>query len=367
MNKTSIILGETQNGTTVQLHLNKANRHGLIAGATGTGKTVTLRTLVKSFAENGVTVFAPDVKGDLEQISKLTPTQLWNIDGGEGTSIRISVRDLGVTLFARMLNLTEAQEGVIAIMFRAVEKLETLQDVRDALEDFIYNPVTKYGHMDLRSIQTIQRKLLMLENEGGEELFGATNFSLQSLFIGTGVVNILQAAKLINTSPTIYGAFLLWIMQRLFAELPEVGDVEKPGIVMFFDEAHLMFADASKALLAMVERTVRLIRSKGVGIYFVSQSPADIPDAILAQLSNRVQHALRGYSVGERRALKAAAMSFRNNRAFDTLDAIQTLGVGQALISVLDETGAPTIVEKTQVRFIPIPASARAQIIRLVA
>ena len=368
MDKTAIILGKTQDGTELSLRLSKANRHGLVAGATGTGKTVTLRTLVKGFAQRGVTVFAPDVKGDLGEIAKLTPTRFLDIQGGQyGDKVQVSIRDLGPALFSNMLGLSEAQEGVAAIMFKVTEQLDTLADARAALNDMITNPVTEYGYMDNRSIQTIQRKLLMLEMEGADKFFGATNFDTKFLLPGSGLVNILQAKDLINQSPVLYSTFLLYLMNRLFAELPEVGDTDKPKIVLFFDEAHLMFSDAPKALVAMVERVVRLIRSKGVGVYFVSQSPADIPDAILAQLSNRVQHALRGYSVSERKALKAAALSFRNNPSFSTIDTIQSLGVGQALVSVLGDDGVPTMVEKLAMTFIPVPSEARAQIIRMVA
>lgn len=366
MDKTAILLGKNQDGTELSLRLNRANRHGLVAGATGTGKTVTLRTLVKGFAERGVTVFAPDVKGDLNDISKLTPTRFLDIQGGgRGDRVQVSVLDLGPVLFSRMLGLSEAQEGVVMIMFRVAEKLETIADVRSALNDLLVNPETGYGYIDVRSIQTVQRKLLMLELEGADKFFGPTNFDVASLLPGTGVVNILQAQSLINESPVLYATFLLYLMNCMFSDMPEVGDTDKPSIVLFFDEAHLMFRDAPKSLLAMVERVVRLIRSKGVGVYFVSQSPADIPDAILAQLSNRIQHALRGYSVGERKALRAAAMSFRNNPSFNTMEVIQALGVGQALVSVLGADGAPTVVEKVGMVFIPIPADARPQIIRM--
>ncbi len=364
------------------LRLDRANRHGLVAGATGTGKTVTLQILAQGFSDAGVPVFAADVKGDLSGIAaagqpnekmlarakgmNLTiqpaaaPVVFWDLFGDQGHPIRATVSEMGPLLISRMLDLNEVQEGVMSVVFRACddEKLELLdlKDLRAALTHASENAAelgAKYGNVSDATIATIQRKLLVLEDQGGGNIFGEPALALSDLMrtdgAGRGYVNLLAADKLI-TSPSLYATFLLWLMSELFEELPELGDPEKPRLVFFFDEAHLLFRDAPKPLLEKVEQVVRLIRSKGVGVYFITQNPADIPETVLGQLGNRIEHALRAYTPVEQRGLRAAADSFRANPAFDTAEAIQGLGVGEALVSVLDERGAPTMVQKTMIR-----------------
>jgi len=365
-----------------QLLLNRANRHGLVAGATGTGKTVTLQILAQGLSDAGVPVFAADVKGDLSGIATAgapnekmlaraqgmnlaltpaaAPTVFWDLFGESGHPIRATVSEMGPLLISRMLELNDVQEGVLMVVFRAADEegllLLDLKDLQAALTYASQNAKelsARYGNISPTTIATIQRNLLVLETEGGTNIFGEPALALADIMrtdtSGKGYVNILAANKLI-ASPRLYATFLLWLMSELFEELPEVGDPDKPRLAFFFDEAHLLFRDAPKALLEKVEQVVRLIRSKGVGVYFVTQNPADIPDTVLGQLGNRIQHALRAYTPADQKGLRAAAESFRTNPAFDTAEAIQGLGVGEALVSVLDEKGAPTVVQKTTIR-----------------
>lgn len=364
------------------LLLNRANRHGLVAGATGTGKTVTLQILAQGLSDAGVPVFAADVKGDLSGIATVgapnekmlaraqgmnlalnpaaAPTVFWDLFGESGHPIRATVSEMGPLLISRMLELNDVQEGVLMVVFRAADEggllLLDLKDLQAALTYASQNAKelsARYGNISPTTIATIQRNLLVLETEGGTNIFGEPALQLADIMrtdpSGKGYVNILAANKLI-ASPRLYATFLLWLMSELFEELPEVGDPDKPRLAFFFDEAHLLFRDAPKPLLEKVEQVVRLIRSKGVGVYFVTQNPADIPDTVLGQLGNRIQHALRAYTPADQKGLRAAAESFRTNPAFDTADAIQALGVGEALVSVLDEKGAPTVVQKTTIR-----------------
>jgi len=364
------------------LRLDRANRHGLVAGATGTGKTVTLQILAQGLSDAGVPVFAADVKGDLSGIAApgqpnekflerarvmgldlqpaAAPVVFWDLFGEAGHPVRTTVSEMGPLLLSRMLELNEVQEGVLTVVFRAADEagllLLDLKDLQAALtyaSDNARALSARYGNISPATVATIQRKLLMLEDQGGANLFGEPALSLSDLMrtdgAGRGYVNILAGERLI-ANPRLYATFLLWLMSELFEELPEVGDPEKPRLAFFFDEAHLLFRDAPRALLEKVEQVVRLIRSKGVGVYFVTQNPADIPDTVLGQLGNRIQHALRAYTPVEQKGLRAAAGSFRVNPTFDTAEAIQHLGVGEALVSVLDEKGAPTVVQKTLVR-----------------
>ena len=364
------------------LRLDRANRHGLVAGATGTGKTVTLQVLAQGFSDAGVPVFAADVKGDLSGISMVgtpnekmlarassmkldlhpssAPVVFWDLFGVEGHPIRATVSEMGPLLISRMLDLNDVQEGVMAVVFRAADEegllLLDMKDLQAALgyvSEHAADLSARYGNVAPATVATIQRKLLVLEDQGGDKLFGEPALDLSDLMrcdgSGRGYVSLLAADKLIS-NPQLYATFLLWLMSELFEQMPEVGDPEKPKLVFFFDEAHLLFRDAPKALLEKVEQVVRLIRSKGIGVYFITQNPADIPETVLGQLGNRVEHALRAYTPVEQRGLRAAADSFRPNPAFDTAEAIQGLGVGEALVSVLDEKGAPTMVAKTLVR-----------------
>lgn len=360
----------------------RANRHGVVAGATGTGKTVTLQIMAQGFSDAGVPVFAADVKGDLSGIcmpgspnERLTaraesmgltlepeaaPTVFWDLYGQKGHPIRTTVSEVGPLLLARMLNLSDVQEGVLSVVFHVADKegllLLDLADLRALLVYVGENAERigrEVGNVAPASIAAIQRSILQLEQEGGAAFFGEPALRLEDMMRtgldGRGQVNILDATRLMN-SPRLYAAFLLWLMSELFEQLPEVGDPDKPKVVFFFDEAHLLFNDTPDALREKVEQVVRLIRSKGVGIYFVTQNPADIPDSVLAQLGNRIQHALRAYTPAEQKGLKAASNSFRANPAFDTAEAIQGLGVGEALVSVLDDKGAPTVVARTAIR-----------------
>jgi DNA helicase HerA-like ATPase len=380
MGDDSVLIGFS--GQPEQLLLNRANRHGLVAGATGTGKTVTLQILAQGLSDAGVPVFAADVKGDLSGIAapgspneKLmaraasmglelrpdaAPVVFWDLFGQEGHPIRATVSEMGPLLLSRMLELNDVQEGVLTVVFRAADEegllLLDLKDLQAALgyaAEHAKDLSARFGNISGATIATIQRKLLVLETQGGTNLFGEPALDLSDLMrtdgSGRGYVNILAADRLI-ASPRLYATFLLWLMSELFEVLPEVGDPDKPRLAFFFDEAHLLFRDAPRALLEKVEQVVRLIRSKGVGVYFVTQNPADIPDAVLGQLGNRIQHALRAYTPVEQRGLRAAADSFRTNPAFDTAEAIQALGVGEALVSLLDEKGAPRVVQKALVR-----------------
>lgn len=357
-----------------------ANRHGLITGATGTGKTVSLQTMAETFSQMGVPVFAADVKGDLsgvaatggnkESVAKRVesyglaakgfsfqafPVQFWDVLGEQGAPIRATISDMGPLLLSRLLKLNDTQDAVLTVLFKiaADEKLEII-DLKDLQQLLVYamdrrdTYTATYGNISTASLGAIQRGLVALGHEGGDIFFGEPELNIDDLMQtdgGKGVINILASDKLM-ASPKLYTTFLLWLMNKLFAELPEVGDADKPRLVFFFDEAHLLFSDAPKALLDKIEQVVRLIRSKGVGIYFISQTPADIPDSVLGQLGNRVQHALRAYTPKDQKALKAAADSFRPNPAFDTQSAIAELGIGEALVSFLDAKGAPQPVER---------------------
>ncbi|WP_303697347.1 helicase HerA-like domain-containing protein [Brevundimonas naejangsanensis] len=377
----ALFLGQSFEGAPERLLLNRANRHGVVAGATGTGKTVTLQIMAQGFSEAGVPVFCADVKGDLSGMSqdgglekfaeragkmgltlngKAAPVVFWDLYGQKGHPIRATISDVGPTLLARMLELNDVQEGVLTVAFHVADKegllLLDLEDLRALLAYVGENAQTigrEVGNVSPQSIAAIQRALLQLEQQGGKAFFGEPALRLEDMMRtaldGRGQVNVLDATRLMN-SPRLYAAFLLWLLSELFEQLPEIGDPEKPRLVFFFDEAHLLFNDAPKGLLEKVEQVVRLIRSKGVGVYFVTQNPADIPDSVLAQLGNRVQHALRAYTPAEQKGLRAAAQSFRTNPAFDTAEAIQALGVGEALVSTLDEKGAPTVVAQTKIR-----------------
>lgn len=364
----------------VCLNPKMANRHGLITGATGTGKTVTLQNLAETFSKMGVPVFAADVKGDLSGVANVGgnkesvikrvegyklqekgfefqsfPVQFWDVFGEQGVPVRATISDMGPMLLSRLLSLNDTQSAVLTIIFKIAKDesldLIDLKDLQKILEYVGNNSnsfTTNYGNISTASIGAIQRGLLQLEHDGATQFFGEPNLNLEDLIQTNGdkgVINILSADKLMN-SPKVYSTFLVWMMTKLFDTLPEIGDPEKPKLVFFFDEAHLLFNDAPKALVEKVEQVVRLIRSKGVGVYFVTQSPADIPDTILAQLGNRIQHALRAYTPKEQKALKVAAQSFRANPKFDTETAISELGTGEALVSFLDTKGAPAPVER---------------------
>ncbi|MDP1777060.1 MAG: DUF853 family protein, partial [Brevundimonas sp.] len=349
------------------------------AGATGTGKTVTLQIMAQGFSDAGVPVFCADVKGDLSGICvpgspnekllaraagmgltltpRAAPVVFWDLYGLKGHPIRTTVSEIGPLLLARMLNLNDVQEGVLSVIFHVADKegllLLDLDDLRAMLVHVGENAERigrEVGNVAPASIASIQRSILQLEQQGGKAFFGEPALRLEDMMRtgldGRGQVNVLDATKLM-ASPRLYAAFLLWLLSELFEQLPEVGDPEKPRLVFFFDEAHLLFNDTPDALREKVEQVVRLIRSKGVGVYFVTQNPADIPDSVLAQLGNRIQHALRAYTPAEQRGLKASSDSFRANPAFDTAEAIQGLGVGEALVSTLDEKGAPHIVART--------------------
>ena len=359
-----------------------ANRHGLIAGATGTGKTITMKVLAESFSDMGVPVFLADIKGDLSGMLKPGadtedmrgrierfgidgfeykgyPTRFWDIFGEKGIPVRVSVADMGPVLLSRLLGLTEIQQGVLNIVFRVAEDndllLINLDDLR-AMVQFVGDNraeyTTQYGNVSTASIGAIQRALLAFEDEGGQQFFGEPSLDItdwiRTSMDGRGYINILSSQRLIQ-SPTVYGTFLLWMLTELFDRLPEVGDAEKPRMIFFFDEAHLLFSDCPKALVQKIVQVVKLIRSKGVGIYFISQSPSDIPNDVLAQVSNRVQHALRAYTPAEQKAVRAAAKAFRENPAFDTEETLMALGVGEALVSFLDEEGIPAIVERANI------------------
>ena len=358
---------------------NMANRHGLIAGATGTGKTVTMKVMAESFSDMGVPVFLADIKGDLTGMSKpgkdsadmrsrierfgidgfsfhAYPTRFWDIFGEVGHPVRVTVSSMGPTLLARLLGLTEIQTGVLNIVFRVADDngllLLDLKDLRSMLQFVGENRAeftVEYGNVSAASIGAIQRALLAFEAEGGELFFGEPELDIMDWMEtdanGRGYINILSSQKLIQ-SPTVYATFLLWMLTELFENLPEVGDLDKPKMIFFFDEAHLLFDGMPKALVQKIVQVVKLIRSKAVGVYFISQSPSDIPGDVLAQLSNRVQHALRAYTPDELKSVRAAAKAFRVNPGFKTEDAIMELGVGEALVSFLDEDGIPAVVQR---------------------
>ena len=368
------------------LLLNQANRHGLIAGATGTGKTVTLKVLAESFSDAGVPVFMADVKGDVTGMAQAgamsdglrkrlgyfnlteeevrfysAPCRIWDMLGDAGCPVRITISDMGPVLLSRLLGLTDVQQGVLNVVFRVADDqgmlLLDLKDLRAMLTyvaDHAKDYETTYGRVSSQAVGAIQRALLAIEDQGGDIFFGEPDLDITDWFTcdedGRGYVNILNAAKLIQM-PQIYAMFLLWMLSTLFEVLPEVGDPDKPRFVFFFDEAHLLFDGMPKQLNDKIVQVVKLIRSKGVGVYFITQSPSDIPDEVLAQLSNRVQHGLRAYTPAEQKAVKAAAASFRTNPAFDTVEALQDLGTGEALVSFLDDEGRPSIVQRARVIF----------------
>jgi uncharacterized protein len=358
---------------------NLANRHGCITGATGTGKTVTLQTLAQGLSEIGVPVFMADVKGDLSGLAKAgsatprieerlkllkldapvwtgCPVTFWDVFGEKGHPLRATISDLGPLLLSRMLNLNEVQQGVLQLVFKVADDngllLLDIKDLRAMLQHVGEHAAalqTEYGNISAASIGAIQRGLIAIDEQGGDRFFGEPMLNIDDFMQtdgnGRGVVNILAADKLLN-APRLYAIFLLWLLSELFEHLPEVGDLDKPKLVFFFDEAHLLFNEAPKALLQKIEQVVRLIRSKGVGVYFVTQNPLDIPDTVLGQLGNRVQHALRAYTPRDQKAVQAAAETFRPNPALNTAEAITALGVGEALISFLDDKGRPNIVER---------------------
>jgi len=356
-----------------------ANRHGLIAGATGTGKTVTLQSLAEQFSRIGVPVFMADVKGDLSGMSqvgggnakvearvqqlgltdyanKAYPVMFWDMFGEKGHPVRTTLSEMGPLLLSRMLNLNDVQSGVLNAIFKVADDngmlLLDMKDLRAMAQHCAENSATyqtQYGNISTASVGAIQRALLQLETEGGDILFGEPALNLEDMMQtdskGLGFINILAADKLLN-SPRVYATLLLWILSELFEKLPEVGDMEKPKLVFFFDEAHLLFNDAPDILMQKIEQVVRLVRSKGVGVYFVSQNPLDIPDVVLGQLGNRVQHALRAFTPRDQKAVQVAAQTFRANPTLDVATAITELGVGEALVSFLDDKGAPTPVER---------------------
>jgi len=393
----SIFVGTDTDGKRQELLFKLANRHGLVAGATGTGKTVTLQILTEGFSKAGIPVFAADVKGDLSGLSQAgsedhklhdkliaraekigligsdyagmlgsgyeyeaMPTIFWDLYGTQGHPIRTTILEMGPTLLARLMDLNETQEGILTIAFELAEDEEMLLlDMKDLnavlnyMSDNKEDVSREYGNVTSQSVAAIRRNLLKLKRAGAEEFFGEPALKLSDLMRtntdGRGMVSILAADELIN-SPDLYSTFLLWLLSELFEELPEVGNPDKPKMVFFFDEAHLLFNDAPKALIEKIEQVARLIRSKGVGIYFVTQNPMDIPDSVLGQLGNRIQHALRAYTPKEQKAIRAAARSFRENPNLDTEEVITDLGVGEALVSLLDEKGVPGIVGRTLIR-----------------
>ena len=382
MTETSIFLGAS-NDRRQELFLALANRHGLVTGATGTGKTVTLQIMAEGFSKAGVPVFAADVKGDLSGVSQqgqpkdflieraqkigfddygfeAVPTIFWDLFGEQGHPIRTTVTEMGPLMLSRLMGLSDAQEGALNIAFRIADEeglaILDLKDLRALLTDLADRSKdirTEYGNVNDATIGSIQRRLVVIEEQGGDKFFGEPALDIKDLMRttrdGRGYINILAADKLMQ-SPQLYATFLLWLLSELFQELPEVGDPDKPRLVFFFDEAHLLFADAPPGLLTKIEQTVKLIRSKGVGVYFVTQNPLDIPESVLAQLGNRVQHALRAYTPREAKAVKTAAETFRPNPKFSTEAAITELGKGEALVSVLDPKGVPTMVERTLIR-----------------
>ncbi|MEM9469528.1 MAG: helicase HerA-like domain-containing protein [Pseudomonadota bacterium] len=375
---------ETDNADNkLYFELKWGNRHGLVAGATGTGKTVTLQNLAEGFADAGVPVFMADVKGDLSGIcqpsekqdflvkraniigleeypSRAYPVAFWDMFGKQGHPIRTTISEIGPLLLARMLELNDTQEGVLNIAFRLADEegmlLLDLKDIRALLISMAERASeisSTYGMVSKQSIGAIQRALLRLEDQGGDKFFGEPALDIKDLMRtdmdGKGYVNILAADELMN-SPRLYATFLLWMLSELFEELPEAGDADKPKFVFFFDEAHLLFDDAPKALIEKVEQVVRLIRSKGVGIFFITQNPADVPDTVLGQLGNRIQHALRAFTPKQQKAIKQAAETYRENPKFDVSDVITELGVGEALVSTLEDKGTPSIVERALIR-----------------
>ena len=376
----TIFVGRSSKPEVLTLAL--ANRHGLVTGATGTGKTVTLQVLAEGLSRAGVSVFAADVKGDLSGVSEVGeakeafvtrakslgfdyepdqfPVVFWDLFGEQGHPIRATISEVGPLLLSRLMDLNDVQEGVINICFRvadeqglAIMDLKDLRAVLGFISDHAAELTVQYGNVSKATIGTIQRQLLVLENQGGSKFFGEPALALKDFIRtdrdGRGFINILAADKLME-SPRLYATFLLWLLSELFEELPEVGDPPKPKLCFFFDEAHLLFNDAPKALLDKIEQVVRLIRSKGVGVYFVTQNPLDVPDKVLAQLGNRVQHALRAFTPRDQKAVRAAAETFRANPKLDTAKVIMELGKGEALVSFLEGNGTPSMVERCVVR-----------------
>ena len=377
-----VLVGKTKDNKELSILLDKANRHGIITGASGSGKTISLKVMAESFSDAGVPVFFADVKGDLggcavageeseslrERIEKLKlegfdykeyPVRFWDIYGKMGHPIRAKISDVGSSILAMMLGLTEVQEGVLEIVFRvAADEGYELDDLKDLKSVLYYvgnhakEYTVKYGNITSQSVGVIQRCILTLEKQGGDNFFGKPaldiNDFIQNANDGRGVINILHAVELFN-SPDLYASFLLWLLTELFNDMPEVGDLDKPKLVFFFDEAHLLFNGMPNYRLKQITQVVKLIRSRGIGLYFVSQSPSDIPDEISAQLGNRIQHALRAYTPAEQRNVKAAADSLRTNPKFNTAEAILALGTGEALVSFQNENGEPEIVEKATI------------------
>jgi len=375
-----LIIGQSDNK--IILHTKMANRHGLIAGATGTGKTISLKVLAEQFSEQGIPVFLADVKGDLASIAekgvdnpklldridqlglnpfefKDYPVRLWDVFGELGHPLRTTVSEMGPLLLARILELNDTQAGVLNIIFRVADELGylliDLKDLRAMVQfvgDHAVEYTTQYGNVSKPSIGAIQRSLLTLEDQGGSNFFAEPAFDILDLMkvdsYGRGSVNVLASEKLMM-SPTLYSTFLLWLLSELFEELPEVGDIDKPKLVFFFDEAHLLFADAPKALLDKIELVVRLIRSKGVGVYFVTQNPIDIPDKVLGQLGNRIQHAIRAFTPKEQKAITAMAETFRQNPSINIPTVITELKTGEALVSMLDSEGRPEVVQRAMI------------------
>lgn len=384
--ESGILIGGS-NSQKIFLNPRYANRHGLIAGATGTGKTVTLQCLAEGFSDLGVPVFMADIKGDLSglcqpgkphpkidervasiQIDHYTqtgfPVTFWDVFGEKGTPVRSTITEMGPQLLSRLLDLNETQESILTLVFEYADDegllLVDLNDLRTTLE-FIADhgkEISDSMRVSKASVNAILRRLLMLEREGGDLFFGEPALQLEDLMMttrdGRGMINVLASDKLV-LSPRVYSTFLLWLLSELFENLPEVGDPEKPKMVFFFDEAHLLFKGASKVLVEKVEQVVRLIRSKGVGVYFITQSPTDLPESVLGQLGNRVQHALRAFTPKDQKAVRVAAQTFRANPELDTVEVITNLGVGEALVSVLEDDGVPSVVQQTLIR----PPSSR--------
>ena len=379
----SILIG-CNDETCVSLHPKLANRHGIIAGATGTGKTYTLKALAESFSDMGVPVFVADMKGDLAGLSKAGepnenvskrvekyglqakgfsykgyPVEFWDLFGDKGLPIRVTISQMGPILLSKILNLSEAQAGVLNVIFKVADSESLLLiDIKDLKSMINYVTENKdryesqYGAIATKSANTILRSLLTLEEQGGNKFFGEPALELNDFMQcddnGKGIINVFDSVSL-SLAPDLYSTFLLWMLTEMFESMPEVGDLEKPKFVFFFDEAHLLFDDMNPTFQKKIEQIVRLIRSKGIGLYFITQSPTDIPDEILSQLGNRIQHALRAYTPKDQKAVKVAAETFRANPNFDTADEISNLGIGQALVSVLDEEGVPTVVEKLDI------------------
>ncbi len=383
MEEQTIFIGQSNEGQAIGLLPKMANKHGLIAGATGTGKTITMQGLAEGFSELGVPVFLADIKGDVSGVTQPGrehpkvaerveimhlddfkfqgfPATFWDVFGEKGHPVRTTISDMGPLLLSRLLNLNDTQGGVLSLVFRVADDngwlLLDLKDLRAMLKFVSDNAKefrTLYGNVSAASVGAIQRRLISLEDQGGDQLFAEPVLNLDDLMQtdenGKGIINMLDATTLMN-SPQLYSTFLLWLMSELFEQLPEVGDPDKPKLVLFFDEAHLIFKDAPKVLLDKVEQVVRLIRSKGVGVYFVTQNPTDIPDGVLGQLGNRIQHALRAYTARDQKAVRAAAETFRDNPKLNTREVITELGVGEALVSLLDKKGRPGIVERTLIK-----------------